>query len=142
ICDFKQAYTQIGGLRPFGTALLIGGVYNGNNYLLETDPSGALLEYKATAIGSGRTIVTEMFEEKYDENIMLEDAILLGLEALYRVTEGKIGTTTVDAGIAELEKKEFRILSAEELEPYIKKVKERHEKAEGASEEGKEEKEK
>ncbi len=117
---------------------MIGGVYNGGNYLLETDPSGALLEYKATAIGSGRTIVTEMFEEKYDEDISLEDAILLGLEALYRVTEGKIDVTTVDAGLAESEKKEFRILSADELEPYIKKVKERNEKA--AKEETKEEK--
>ncbi|MFZ2070729.1 MAG: archaeal proteasome endopeptidase complex subunit alpha [Halobacteriota archaeon] len=129
ICDFKQAYTQIGGLRPFGTALLIGGVYNGNNYLLETDPSGALLEYKATAIGSGRSIATEMFEELYDDNITLEDAILLGLNALYRVTEGKINVATVDAGIALSEKKEFRIMSADELEPYIKKVTKQNEKA-------------
>ncbi|MCW3135231.1 MAG: archaeal proteasome endopeptidase complex subunit alpha [Methanophagales archaeon] len=141
ICDFKQAYTQIGGLRPFGTALLIGGVYNGDNYLLETDPSGALLEYKATAIGSGRSIVTEMLEEKYNDDLILEDAILLGLEALYKVTEGKIDITTVDAGLAELEKKRFRILSADELEPYIKKVKKGNEKAERASEGGKEEKE-
>ena len=137
ICDFKQAYTQIGGLRPFGTALLIGGVYNGNVYLLETDPSGALLEYKATAIGSGRSIVTEMFEEKYDENIMLDDAILLGLEALYKVTEGKLDITTVDAGLAELDKKEFRILSADELERYIKKVVKRNEGSAGGG--GKEE---
>ena len=137
ICDFKQAYTQIGGLRPFGTALLIGGVYNGNAYLLETDPSGALLEYKATAIGSGRSIVTEMFEEKYDENIMLDDAILLGLDALYKVTEGKLDITTVDAGLAELDKKEFRILSADELERYIKKVVKRNEGSAGGG--GKEE---
>jgi proteasome alpha subunit len=123
ICDYKQVYTQIGGLRPFGTALLIGGVYNGNNYLFETDPSGALLEYKATAIGAGRSIVMEMFEEKYNDGITLDEAMLLGLEALYKVTEGKIDITTVDAGVAELEKKTFRILQPSELEPYIKKVK-------------------
>jgi len=57
---------------------------------------------------------------------------------LYKVTEGKIDVTTVDAGLAESEKKEFRILSADELEPYIKKVKARNEKA--AKEETKEEK--
>lgn len=143
ICDFKQAYTQIGGLRPFGTALLIGGVYNGGNYLLETDPSGALLEYKATAIGSGRTIVTEMFEEMYEEDITLEEALLLGLEALYRVTEGNIDVSTVDAGLAESEKKQFRILSADELEPYILKVKKRNEKVvKEKSKEDKEEEEK
>jgi len=127
ICDFKQAYTQLGGLRPFGTALLIGGVYNGNNYLFETDPSGALLEYKATAIGSGRSVVTELLEQRYQDDIVLEDAIVLGLEALHKVTEGKLNITTVDAGLAEVEKKRFRILKAEELEPYIKKVREKAE---------------
>ncbi len=128
ICDFKQAYTQIGGLRPFGTALLIAGVYNGENYLLETDPSGALLEYKATAIGSGRTVVTEMLEEMYDEDITLEEGMLLGLETLYRITDGKIDGMTVDSGIAELDKGTFRIVSPEELAPYITKVKKKHEK--------------
>ncbi len=122
---------------------MIGGVYNGGNYLLETDPSGALLEYKATAIGSGRTIVTEMFEEMYEEDITLEEALLLGLEALYRVTEGNIDVSTVDAGLAESEKKQFRILSADELEPYILKVKKRNEKVvKEKSKEDKEEEEK
>jgi len=130
ICDYKQAFTQYGGLRPFGTALLIGGVYNGGKFLFETDPSGALLEYKATAIGSGRSIVTELLEQQYKEDIKLEDAILLGLEALYKVTEGKIDITTVDVGLAESEKKRFRILEATELEPYIKKVQEKGKKVE------------
>lgn len=133
ICDFKQAYTQLGGLRPFGTALLIGGVYNGGNYLFETDPSGALLEYKATAIGSGRSVVTELLEQEYREEIRLEEAIVLGLEALFKVTEGKLDITTVDAGLAEQDKKRFRILKPEELEPYIRQVKERGER-EGTSE--------
>jgi proteasome alpha subunit len=132
ICDFKQAYTQLGGLRPFGTALLIGGVYNGDSYLFETDPSGALLEYKATAIGSGRSVVTELLEQEYKEDIMLDEAIVLGLEALYKVTEGKLDITTVDAGLAELETKSFRVLKAEELEPYITKVQEQAE-VEGTS---------
>lgn len=124
ICDFKQAYTQLGGLRPFGTALLIGGVYNGGCYLFETDPSGALLEYKATAIGSGRSVVTELLEQDYQEDLSLTDAILLGLKTLYKVTEGRLDITTVDAGLAESENKRFRILTADELAPYVEQVKE------------------
>jgi len=122
ICDFKQTYTQFGGVRPFGTALLIAGVYNGKNYLFETDPSGALLEYKATAIGSGRNTVIEIFEEKYDENMTLEDVILLGLEALYRVTEGKMDVSTIDIGVVETEKGKFRMLETEEMKRYIEKA--------------------
>ena len=26
LCDFKQSYTQYGGVRPFGTAMLIAGI--------------------------------------------------------------------------------------------------------------------
>ncbi len=125
ICDFKQIYTQIGGLRPFGTALLLAGVYNGRCYLFETDPSGALLEYKATAIGSGRNMVMEMLEAKYREDMTMEDAISLGLSALNKVTEGKIETKSVDIGVAEIEKGKFRILSSSEVEHYLKKMKEK-----------------
>src|SRR3989304_80079 len=59
ICDFKQNYTQYGGVRPFGTALLVGGVDDAGIHLFETDPSGALVSYKAGSIGAGRNTVME-----------------------------------------------------------------------------------
>ena len=63
ICDFKQSFTQYGGSRPFGTALLIGGVDDNGIHLYETDPSGAYQSYHAGAIGSGRNTVIEYFEK-------------------------------------------------------------------------------
>jgi len=41
VCDLKQMYTQYGGTRPFGTALLVIGVDDTGPRLFETDPSGA-----------------------------------------------------------------------------------------------------
>ena len=123
IANYKQAHTQYGGIRPFGVGLIIAGVYAGESYLFETDPSGALLGYKATAIGSGKSMVVEMLEQEYEEDIKLEDAILLGLKALYQVTEGKVSSEKVDIGIAELKTGEFRILIQKEFESYIKKIK-------------------
>jgi len=38
LCDFKQTYTQYGGVRPFGTALLIAGVDDSGPRLFSTDP--------------------------------------------------------------------------------------------------------
>ncbi len=122
ICDFKQIYTQIGGLRPFGTALLLAGVYEGECYLFETDPSGALLEYKATAIGAGRNSVIEALESEYDMQMTCDDAIHLGLKALFRVSEGGASAMNVDIGIADLSKEKFRILSNEEVERYVERV--------------------
>ena len=68
LCDMLQMYTQNGGVRPFGSALIIGGVYDGICKLFETDPSGALIEYKATAIGSGRSAAMDIFEDQYKDN--------------------------------------------------------------------------
>ena len=54
ICNFKQSFTQYGGTRPFGTALLIAGVDENGIHLYETDPSGAYQSYQAGAVGRGR----------------------------------------------------------------------------------------
>lgn len=126
VCDFKQTYTQFGGVRPFGTALLITGVEDTKARLFETDPSGALLEYKATGIGAGRNAVMEVFEEKYNENINLEGAILLGLDALYHASESKFDASTIEIGITDLETKQFKILDPKSVEKYVKQVLDEH----------------
>ncbi|MDY6764736.1 MAG: archaeal proteasome endopeptidase complex subunit alpha, partial [Halobacteria archaeon] len=45
--DHIQQYTQYGGTRPFGCALLIGGVTDNGIDLIESEPSGAIIGYKA-----------------------------------------------------------------------------------------------
>ena len=44
VVDNIQQYTQVGGARPFGVALIIGGVEDGEPRLYETDPSGTPYE--------------------------------------------------------------------------------------------------
>jgi len=122
ICDHKQTYTQYGGVRPYGTALLIAGVDGDRPRLFESDPSGALLEYKATAIGAGRNTFMETFESDYDENMGMDDAIMLGLKALYSSTEGKIDPTTLELGVATVEDKQFRKLPGDEVKAYVDKA--------------------
>src|SRR5688500_12085366 len=87
ICDYKQSYTQYGGGRPFGTALLVAGVDGSGPHLYETDPSGALIEYKASAVGSGRPQALELLEKEYKEGMTSDAAIQLGLKALHAATE-------------------------------------------------------
>jgi len=99
ICDFMQNYTQYGGIRPFGTALLVAGVDEQGTHLFETDPSGALMAYKAGSIGAGRNPVKSVFEEKYQDNMSLEAAIALGIEALTKASEGEIKAGTVEIGL-------------------------------------------
>lgn len=122
ICDFKQLYTQHGGVRPFGLALLIAGVNGDKPRLFETDPSGALMEYKATAIGSGRNTAMEIFEAKYKDGLSREDAIEMALGIMYEVTERKLSESTIEMALIELPGKEFRKLSPEEVKDHVAKV--------------------
>lgn len=121
ICDYKQNYTQYGGVRPFGTALLVAGVDSQGNHLFETDPSGALVSYRAGSIGSGRNAVMELFEEKFDLDMSMDAAILLGLEGLAKASEEELKDEAVEIGI--MQKGEaFRRLTQEEVAGYLDKL--------------------
>ena len=122
ICDYKQNFTQYGGARPFGTALLIAGVDDQGVHLFETDPSGALVSYKAGAIGAGRTVVMDFFEEKYEEEMEQDDAVVLGLRALKKATEEeKLNPKSVEIGIVR-EGEKFRRLNDTEVESLVERA--------------------
>ena len=137
ICEMKQMYTQNGGVRPFGSALIIGGVNGDEVKLFETDPSGALIVYKATAIGSGVQAAMDVFEERYEDDISLEDAINLGLDALYEATEGRTTAQSVEIAVIEVDTQSYRKLSDDEVSEYVEALLERN--AEEEEEESEEE---
>ncbi|GGN15312.1 archaeal proteasome endopeptidase complex subunit alpha [Halarchaeum nitratireducens] len=119
ITDHIQQYTQVGGARPFGVALLIGGIEDGEPRLYETDPSGTPNEWKALAIGSGRDDIQQHLEDEYSEDVALEDAVGLALAGLGEVHEDGltpegIGVATVDA-----ESGSFIELTNDEIEEYL-----------------------
>jgi len=119
LCDHMQTYTMFGGARPYGTALLIAGTSDGTTRLFETDPSGTLLEYKATGIGTGRPAVMKVFEEEYNPDAGCKDAILLGLKALHAATEGKFDVNAVEIGIVEQKTRTFRKMAKEEVATFV-----------------------
>lgn len=121
VCDLKQNYTQYGGARPFGTALLVAGTDDLGVHLFETDPSGALVSYKATGIGSGRSVVMDLFEKEFKDDMPFEDAMVIGLKALNAAIEEEPKAESVEIGVAEIGKK-FRRLSEEEVSALIGKL--------------------
>ncbi len=122
ICDYKQNYTQYGGVRPFGTALLVAGVDDQGVHLFETDPSGALVSYKAGSIGAGRNVVMEVFEEQYQEGMEMEEALVLGLRALKKATEEEnLNPKSVEIGVVR-RGSNFRRLDDTEVEAVVAKA--------------------
>ena len=122
LCDMLQLYTQNGGVRPFGSALIIGGVYDDKCKLFETDPSGALIEYKATAIGSGRSSAMEIFEEEYNEDLSIDDAIALAIRAIDESTEHDTTSDNVEIAIIKKEDGKYVKLSKDDVASYIEDV--------------------
>lgn len=122
LCDMLQMYTQNGGVRPFGSALIIGGVYDGSCKLFETDPSGALIEYKATAIGSGRSAAMDIFEDQYKDDMNLNDAIKLALTAINEATEHETTANNVKIAVIKCDEEIYTKLSQEEVQTFIDEV--------------------
>lgn len=121
ICDFKQTYTQYGGVRPFGTALLIAGYDETGPRLFATDPSGALMEYKASSEGAGRNGAMSYLEDHYKEDLTMEEAIDLGIKALHKGTEEQLNPEATEIGVVDKDF-DFHILPHEKTVEYVKKA--------------------
>jgi proteasome alpha subunit len=119
ITDHIQQYTQVGGARPFGVALLIGGIENGEPRLFETDPSGTPYEWKAIAIGSDRADIQGYLEEHYDEEQTLDEAVALALHALAEVHDEGLDPTGVGVATVDAKSNRFIELTTEEILEYL-----------------------
>ena len=82
ISAIKQIFTQYGGMRPFGVSFVVGGIDESGIRLFETEPSGALAEYTAVAIGKGKKEAMKLLEKDYREGMNLDQAIVLVSQAL------------------------------------------------------------
>lgn len=112
--DHIQQYTQYGGTRPFGCALLIAGSTRDGPALIESEPSGAIIGYKAAGIGKGRSDVEETLEEGYEEDLSVEEGLELALRALLERDDSSIDAT--EAAIVDDDG--VRMLSQEEIEEH------------------------
>jgi proteasome alpha subunit len=95
VADHLQEYTQTGGARPYGTALLIAG-HDDDPGLVEIDPSGATRSWRADAVGSGASDAIECFEDGYGPALGDGDALALALDGLDAAVE-ELDPATVDA---------------------------------------------
>jgi proteasome alpha subunit len=104
IADIKQQFTQYGGARPFGVALMFGG-FNSKPELFATDVTGNYLQYKANAIGEGDEKIKEKLREKYKEGMACEQAIKLALDIFKEIQGSEFKIGKFDVGIIKSDKK-------------------------------------
>ena len=126
LADQSQQYTQYAGVRPFGVALILGGVVNGTPQLYLTDPSGTYISYDAIAIGSGSEQVTDFLEKSYKEDLSLDEAAALAAAGIYLSSEDKEGTNQIRMARVKKDTGLYEIVSKEDVENYAKTAKEKY----------------
>ena len=119
VTDHIQQYTQVGGARPFGVALIIGGIENGTPRLYETDPSGTPYEWQALAVGADRGEIEDYLEANYDTEMALDEGVGLALSALASVNDGSLAPEGIGVATIPTETAEFAELSDEETEARL-----------------------
>ncbi|CAM9743959.1 unnamed protein product, partial [Hapterophycus canaliculatus] len=83
-----QEYTQMGGVRPFGVALLVAGLDLDGVKLFRLDSAGSYSAWKAVAIGKGSAEAEEILHEKFEESMDRESALALVLDVVHRCSGG------------------------------------------------------
>jgi len=122
ITDHIQQYTQVGGARPFGVALIIGGVEDGEPRLYETDPSGTASEWQALAVGSGRAEMLDHLEENYQAEMDLDAGVELALETLTTATDDALDAAEMGVATIDVETERLDQLDDEEIDSYIDEI--------------------
>jgi proteasome alpha subunit len=98
-----QQFTQFGGTRPFAVSLLLGGFNGRSPGLVELDPSGATIGWKAYAIGRNRRAVADYLEEKVSDKLNEDAAFKLAVQAVAEGSPTPFQPEALDAAILEPE---------------------------------------
>ena len=135
VCNYKQAYTQYGGLRPFGVAFLFAGYDKTHGFqLYQSDPSGNYSGWKATVIGANNQAGKSLLKTDYgstkknddDDDEMKTDDAPEEIE-LPDVAEAcrlavKVLNKTMDGAVASAEKLELFTMTLDEDGDCVHKI--------------------
>ena len=126
LADQCQQFTQYAGVRPFGVALILGGVVNKVPQMYLTDPSGTYISYDAIAIGAGSEEVTDFLEKTYKNDLSLDDASALATAGIYLSSEDKEGADHIRMAHIKTETGLYEILSKDQITNFAKTAKEKY----------------
>lgn len=104
--------------RPFGVALLLAGYDSKGPQLYFSDPSGTYLQYKAKAIGAGSEGAQSTLQDKYRDDMTLQEAEVLACEILKQVMEEKISNVNIEIASVTKEKG-YHMYGPEEISELI-----------------------
>jgi proteasome alpha subunit len=121
ICNLKQQYTQFGGARPFGVALIVAGIDRHGARLFQTDPSGVYIGYFATAIGAESGTIMEYLEKNYRYDLEMGECVELAVKALASAVE-ITDASIIEVAYATVDEKKMKKMTPEEVAALAAKL--------------------
>lgn len=107
ISSMKQQFTQYGGARPFGVAVMVAGVLEGEAKVYSSDVTGNYFEYYAAAIGENDSKVKESLREKYKKDLTIKQGVKVALDIFKEIKGDKFDLDKFE--LAYIESKEGKI---------------------------------
>ena len=120
IADNKQAYTQYGGSRPYGVAVMIAGVSKGKGHLYTSDITGNFFAYKANSIGENDEQVKEELRKGVNENMTMEEGVKFVMKIFKDLLGKNFELARFDVGMIPLKDGKLVRLHGEDLRKFIK----------------------
>jgi len=119
VSDGKRKKTMS---RPFGVALLVGGVDENGSGLFVADPSGLYTKYKAEAIGSAQEGARSLLQQGYKPDLSFKEAEELALGTLRQVMEEKISKSNVELASVLASTKKYHLYPYAEVDAVISRL--------------------
>ncbi|MGD2142614.1 MAG: archaeal proteasome endopeptidase complex subunit alpha [Candidatus Bathyarchaeota archaeon] len=119
IGDQAQVYTQHAGVRPYGVSMILAGLDKTGSRVFTVDPSGSYRGYKAVAVGRKNDEGNTLLEQQYRDDLSLDEAISLAIEAVKIASEPDVTSKIVKVAVVPEETRVFRRLSQSEVEKYF-----------------------
>ena len=121
LADQCQQFTQYAGVRPFGVALILGGVNKDGSHIYLTDPSGTYIEYDAIAIGAGSDRVTTFLEKTYRGDLSMDEASSLAIASIQIASESQDEDSQMR--MARIDKNNFQEVGTDDVARYAEAAK-------------------
>lgn len=111
IANMKQQFTQYGGARPFGVALMVAGINGKKSELYTSDITGNYFSYYANAIGENDEKIKEALRERYSIDLTIKKGVKIALEIFEEIQGKKFSLNRFE--LAYIKNDEKKVIRAE-----------------------------
>lgn len=103
---------------PLATQVLVGGIDATGPHVFNLDPFGSLTEEKFVSTGSGSPVAYGVLEDKYKENMTVEEVLPIIVKAVNAAMKRDIASGN-NYNVTVIDEKGYRELSKEEKGKYL-----------------------